>query len=196
MRAGGRQRGGREAGRAGARAARALSSLSPSLPPAHTRPPAARSLALALTRAPPSRRRRPGPPRAPRRRPRPPGRAELVRFWSSGPEGNNSSFPASAAEVCRRPPSSQLSALQCVRAARASAFPGAQPVGYTRRPALQLFFAAFLTHRQNPNPGLPTRFSPLKLFIQIYLSSSTFYPSAKESFLLAKGSGDVSMIFL
>lgn len=177
MRAGVRQSGGREAGRAGARAARAL----PSLPPSRAHPPARpqpRTRSHARSAPPPS----PRPPA----RPHPGaldhcGPAEPARFWSSRRAGSDSSLSASAAEIFRCPPGPRP---RSAFLPRASALSGAGPMDYTRRPALQLFFATFIAspHSQNPNPGSPTRFSPLKLFIQIYLSSFTFYLSAKGSF--------------
>ncbi|XP_046925166.1 myristoylated alanine-rich C-kinase substrate-like [Lynx rufus] len=137
-RAGGR-RGGREAGRAGARAARALP-LPPSLPRTLARPPPAASHSLTRALGPAAARRAPAPSGTAR------GKSRRV---GAAPGGRGALPASAAAEVSRFGPGPRpRSAFR----PRASALSGTQPIDYTRRRALQLFFSTFLASPRKAEP--------------------------------------------
>lgn len=98
-RAGGSAEAGRLGGPGPGRRARSAP-LPPFLPRTLARQPAARSLALALTRAPPRRRRRPGPPRAPT--PAASATAGERSRRVSGAPGGRAAIPASQPRPLRR----------------------------------------------------------------------------------------------
>lgn len=186
MRAGGRQArrpGGWEGrGPGGARA------LLPPRTPAR-RPPAARSLALAHTRA------RPRAP-APCALPGAPGyhlAGEPARFGSAERVGSPSNLPASAAEIFRFPPGSRPRSAFRSRASSSSA-----PSPWVPRtdPRGNFSFQPFSPHPQT-EPRPPAR---LPISHLCNCASDTSFslhssPHAKGSFLLAKGSGAVPSLF-